>query len=543
MTIDYPAWDAIQERAKCRIWTALKDVNCLAASAPTGFGKTRLGANLIKQVEAKGYPWVWYTHRKTLTIQTMRSFKEQGLDFGVRASGQSDLMDINKPGQIAMIQSERAATKSGKRELHDAKFVVIDESHANKTGYAEELIRHHLAAGAKVLQLSATPVGQGHISERLVELASLSEMREIGALLPAECFSPSEFDMKHVKKIATGEYSPSQQAKAVMQQQVVGDIGKHYFNLNPEQVPTIGFGPDVKSSIGLCDYFNDMGVKSAHIDGDNVYLGEHDLDGPIIHKSSQKMRDYAFDAVRCGDIKVIWNRFVMREGVDIPELGCAIFACAFGSPETWVQAVGRVLRFDPTHPDRKHVIVIDHGGNCRRVGLGSPNEDRLWSLEDTNKSIVDEAKKDREDGNNDSSVRCPNCFREIERIKWVLAGNSCPVCHHTFKQTFRVIPQTDGTLKKVPQGRDKKLQTHSWQKVWDNLYYRSMRSVGYNFHYMAHLFEMQCTGYRIDRIKGRVISKDTGEQWRLGNCPYDPDEWGRSCKEVPRQHLQWSERF
>jgi len=546
MAIDFQAWDAIQLRAKSRIWRGLGEVDCLAAAAPTGFGKTRLGANLIKEVQAKGYKWVWYTHRKTLTTQTLRSFQEQGLDFGVRASGLPDLEDVTKLGQIAMIQSERAATKSGKRQLHDAKFVVIDESHANKTGFAEELIRQHLANGAKVLQLSATPVGQGHISQKLVELATLSEMRKIGALLPAECFSPTEFDMKDIKKIPTGDYSPTAQARIVMQQQVVGDIIKHYYQLNPKQYPTIGFGPDVKSSIGLCDKFNLQGIKAAHVDGQDVYLGEHNADGtPVIYKSSQKMRDYVFDAVKAGDIKIIWNRFVMREGVDIPSLGCAIFACAFGAPETWVQAVGRILRADPDNPELGKVIVIDHGGNCHRAGLGSPNADREWELHATNKSIVEEAKKERKDGKAESSVRCPNCFREIDRIRWASAGNSCPVCHHQFRSATRMVHQTDGKLKKLAQPKDRKLQSHSVQKEWDAVYFPSMarRSRGSNFDRIADIVEMKCTNYRIDREKGRIVDKLTGESRRLGNCPMDKSYWKRSCKEVPRTELRYPEKF
>jgi superfamily II DNA or RNA helicase len=329
MPTDFVAWDKIQQDAKDLIRSSFREVDCLVAAAPTGFGKTRLGANLIKGAVAHGTKWVWSTHRKTLTTQTLRSFQEQGLDFGVRASGLADLADITKPGQIAMLQSERAAVKAGKRQLHDAKLVIVDEAHANKTGYSEEVIRHHLDAGAKVLLLSATPVGLGHLGQKLINLAYLSDMRKIGALLPAESFSPPEFELKHVKKIASGDYSPLQQSRMVMRQQVVGDIYKHYLNLNSHQVPTIGFGPDVKSSMYLCDEFNRRGIKAAHIDGQDVYLGEHDLHGePIIYKSSQKMRDYVFSEVEAGRIKIIWNRFVMREGVDIPCLGHAIFACS-----------------------------------------------------------------------------------------------------------------------------------------------------------------------------------------------------------------------
>ena len=469
MFVDTAAWDAIQQRARSRIWDGFKEVKCLAAVAPTGFGKTRLGSMLIKDVQAKGYPWVWYTHRKTLTTQTMRSFQDQGLDFGVRASGLPEYEDITKPGQVAMLQSERSAIKSGKRKLHDARFVIVDESHANKNGWAEEAIRHHLNNGDRVLQLSATPVGQGHISEKLIELASMSEMLDIGALLKAECWSPSELDMKHIRKIASGEYSPGDQANMVMQQQVVGDIIKWYHNLNPDQVPTLGFGPDVKSSMWLCDYFNDHGIKSAHIDGEKIYLGEHDLWGnPVVEKSNQRLRDQLIDRVSTGEIKVLWNRFVMREGVDIPALGHAIFACAFGQPETWIQAVGRVLRADLTNPAMSSVRIQDHGGNLHRAGLGHPNDDRLWSLHDTNKSIVEASKKARENGEEDASVRCPSCAREVTKELWKASGYACPHCGESFRKDTRQVIQTDGTLRLV-ESKDKAAKCQTFQQTWEEI--------------------------------------------------------------------------
>ena len=465
---DFEAWNAIQEHARTRIWDGFRDVKCLAAVAPTGFGKTRLGSMLIKDVQRKGYPWVWYTHRKTLTTQTMRSFQDQGLDFGVRASGLPDFEDVTKPGQIAMLQSERAAIKSGKRQLHDARFVIVDESHANATGYADEVIGHHLQQGANVLLMTATPVSLSR-AEKLTTLASVSEMRNIGALLPARCYSPSEVSMKDVRKIASGEFSPSAQAKKFMNQQVVGDIFRHYRKLNPNEVPTIGFAPDVKSSMWLCDYFNDHGVKSAHIDGEDVYLGEHDIDGnPVVYKSSQEMRDRVFDALRTGEIKVVFNRFLFREGVDIPELGHAIFACAFGSPATWIQACGRVLR---AHSLLSHVTIQDHGGNCRRPGLGSPNADRDWSLSDTNKSIVDLARKQRSKTGEDTSVRCPYCHLEIARGKWIAAGNQCPICHRKFRQASRIIFQTDGELKLVKESKPQKGPSDP-QKLWTKTLYQ-----------------------------------------------------------------------
>jgi DNA repair protein RadD len=544
---DYVAWDKIQQRAKSRIWAGFRDVDVLAATAPTGFGKTRLGAMLIRDIEAKGYSWVWYTHRKTLTAQTSASFTTQGLDFGVRASGRKAELELGNCGQIAMLQSERAAVKSGSRDLHQAKFVIVDEAHANANGYAETVIRHHVEDGAKVLLLTATPIGLGHVAQKLVTLATLSEMRDIGALLPAICYSPSEVSMKDVQKISSGDFSPTQQAKRFMQQQVVGDVITHFQNLNGQRLPSLGFAPCVKSSMWFVDEFIKRGIPAAHIDGEDVYLGERNWDGTQkVYPSSQKMREVVFEQLRSGEVAIIWNRFVMREGIDIPQLGHVVFACAFGAPETWIQACGRVLRADPDKPELKTVKIQDHGANCHRAGLGSPNQDREWVLDCTNKSIADHHKAERKEGNEEASVRCPGCFMEIARQTWISNGCSCPKCGASFQAEVRKVFQTDGKLVQVRQKSEKKKnQTHAFQKEWTKLYFqmKSPRARGSTFNYLTHVFETNCPAFKVNKKTGRVRNIDTGETFKLGFCPTHESDWDCSVKIVPNNRLQWPEKF
>ena len=485
-----PAWDAIQERARQDIKKAFKDVRCLAACAPTGFGKTRLGANLIHDAVAKGNSWLWYTHRRTLTAQTIQSFKDQGLDFGVRASGMGELMNVTKPGQIAMLQSERAAIKARKRGLHKAKFVILDEAHANATGFAEKVIKQHIDDGAYVLLLTATPVNLGNIADKLIVLATLAELRSVGALVPAICYAPSEVDMKDVRKVASGDFSPTQQAPRFMRQQVVGNIITHFFNLNPEGKPSLGFAPCVKSSMWFVDQFKAAGISAAHIDGQDVYLGEHDLNGePIVYRSSQKMRQQVFAMLRSGEVKIIWSRFCLREGVDLPEIAHLVMATAFGTPESWIQACGRGLR---AHPSLSSVTCQDHGGNLHRPGLGSPNMDRDWTLETTNKSMIAESKKEQQQTDEPASVSCPSCCLEISRIKWRDAGSECPECGYSFSKTFRMVFQTSGKLQKVPDkkpGKKSKLP-EDLQKAWIQCL-NSFASSGKRYNQMSAYFQSQ----------------------------------------------------
>ena len=91
-----------------------------------------------------------------------------------------------------------------------------------------------------------------------------------------------------------------------------------------------------------------------------------------------------------GGVKITWNRFVMREGIDWPFLYHGILALTFGSLTACLQAGGRLLRqyFIDGLPQLDHVILQDHGGNYWRHD--SLNCDREWSLEKTERQMREE---------------------------------------------------------------------------------------------------------------------------------------------------------
>ena len=88
------------------------------------------------------------------------------------------------------------------------------------------------------------------------------------------------------------------------------------------------------------------------------------------YASDPLKRAEVIDKLRAGDIKVICNRYVMREGIDIPELYHIILATPIGSLSSYVQVVGRALR---NHPSLDKVIVQDHAGNFWRHGSANAN--------------------------------------------------------------------------------------------------------------------------------------------------------------------------
>jgi superfamily II DNA or RNA helicase len=541
-------WDVLQHRAIARITDALKSSDKVVAVAPTGFGKTKLSRMLIQSLPG---PKAFYTHRKNLFDQTHNSFLKDGISHGCRASDYRDYYFPDRETQLCMLPSERVKVmEKQQRQLHNARWVFVDEAHANTDDFTRWAIEQHVAQGAKVIGLTATPVGLGGMYDSLVELARLSELRKAKGVLMAEVYAPDEVDLSDVTKVSVdGEFSQAQLGRRFAVQQVVGRVYEWWLKVNPNQLPALGFAPGVEESRWFCDEFMRRGVPAAHIDGEAIYLGEKRADGSrVLLPSTQKNRDMLRDMSKSGEVKVVWNRYVMRVGVDWPHLGHLIFATAFATEEAWVQSCGRGLRADPDNPSLTRVLVTDHGGNVWRPGLGSPNADRVWTLNDTNSSRAKAAKQDIVEGDAQEPVNCPTCRRPIDWKVWKSRGERCPFCGEGFNKSMRWVQQTNGNLKPVSGAvTPKRTSLHKALSLIDSLFYgakNGKKSRGLTFKQIQGLFHGQLGHlYRIEpdpKTRVTVVrDRETGETAMVRNMPHsDSGYMNYEVRATPQEHLQ-----
>lgn len=540
--MSHSSWDRLQQQGIAKLKQHLQQYDSVCGVAPTGFGKTRVSQLLIHEWQSAGVPWVFYTHRKTLFKQTHEAFLKHGIVHGCRAAGYSHLEAPGSLGQLAMIPSEQAALRSGKRQLHMAARVIIDEWHCSKNGFAEEVCRYHLANGAKVVGFTATPIGLGHIAQSLCIMANNSELRAVGGIVPCITYAPDEVDMSDVKRMsATGEFNQAEMGKRFAIQQVVDSVIDRWKALNPNGAPTLLFAPGVKESIWFADQFLQNGIPAAHIDGENVYLGERDSQGNhVIHKSVQSVRDQLADMSKSGKVQVVCNRFVMREGVDWPWLEHGIWACALGTEEGWVQSGGRILR---AAPGLKQVVIQDHGGNFHRHG--SLNADRVWKLGDTRQSREKADRHAKESGQKDQGMVCPSCRRVCTTPQWQIK-KCCPFCGFKFQASVRMVIQTGGKLKRMHGNPVKVKRVYAEaQKAWDSVYYpakNSKRQRASTFRQAVARFHREFPRYKID-VTGSVttiVDSYTGKVAPLHNVPSPKDvtAWGKQVREVSNRDLQ-----
>lgn len=403
----------------------------ICITCPTGGGKTRILAEHMTQGR---YQSSVYVYRRMLLSQLSDVLSSQGVVHGLRAAGEPER--LLEPIQLCSTQTEVSRVLNGDRDIHPADKVYIDEAHQQSADTMQGLCAEHEAANPDVIRigLTATPLGIDHFYDTLIVAGRNSELRDCGALLLAHHFGPDEPDTKWIGTVTTdgGECGIKQQKRLAYAKRVFGSIIEHYEEYNPEYRPAICFAPDVKSSIWLAEEFTHNGIRAAHIDGENIWL-DGGLEG-----NTPEVREHIAVEHRRGNIRVVCNRFVLREGIDWPWVYHGIFATVFGSLTSYIQAGGRLLR---NHESMDHVVIQDHGGNWWRHG--SLNADREWHLAH-NDRIASGLRADRiRNGEEREPIQCPKCH--AVRMK----GPKCWECGFQYTSKSRKVLQKDGTLREM----------------------------------------------------------------------------------------------
>lgn len=452
--------------------------------APPGAGKSRAMIELTKHELSAGGRVIIYVHRTMLREQMFRVFQSAGVPCAELAAGCP--VDLSQPVQIASIQSVHSwCIKSSKMELPDATLVMKDEAHQQASDRSREvvfgsikkngaIVKGHSQLGADVLGMTATPLFRAGLYQKLIPFGTCSELRAEQMHLPVKVVSGDEIDTTGLKANAQNEYSEGEIEKR--SPMIFGSAYDEWQRWNPDAYPAILFGPSVAGASWFANEWAKKGVMSAFIGGEEILLPERTSRGEVIlkaHPSSREGRDEVLARSESGEIPIIMNRFVLREAIDMPWLYHAIFATVMGSLTTYLQSAGRIQRY---HPRYTYKLLQDHGGGFWRHG--SPNEDREWTLGDTNVSVAKQREIDVGADEKMEPIRCEECGA-------VRAGGSdrCWNCQRVSRVSVRMVRQLDGKLKemkgKVYKPRSKssgKSAGDLWRTVWFSCAYQD-RSV------------------------------------------------------------------
>ena len=493
-----------------------RGVHRICLTSPTGGGKTWMICELARWYLDRAQLVSVYTNRRLLIDQLERSMQAAGLYAGIRAANRT--AELEEPLQISSVQTEHArCMKRDRWELHKASLVVIDEAHLFTNKMAVEIIDKHIELGAVVVGVTATPLDLGGIYDELVIAGTNSDLRACGAIVPALMYGPDEPDLRHIGKVNLGEdLTEKQNVKAIMTHGVFGRVFDNWKRLNPTGAPTILFAPGVPESVWFAEQFHAQGVPSAHIDGEEVWVNG------ALKRSEPGIRAHILEKSKAGELRVLCNRFVLREGIDCPWLKHGILATVFGSLQSYLQSGGRLLR---ASTGKQTVTIQDHGGNWHRHG--SLNADWNWELGDTSRGVsggreerLRAAPGDGGNGAPREPIRCPQCHLIL--ASWICKCGF--VIDHRKKS--RPVIQADGTLIEmrgnifVPRKTCMKADT---AKLWSKAFFAARNSkTGQTFAQALGYFCYQHGYYPPPDLRG---------------MPKDPGDLCRAVKDVPNDRL------
>lgn len=378
--------------------------------APTGSGKTVIGAHVIERAADKGSRILFLAHRRELVHQCADKLMKFGCDHGIIMAG--EFLQYEYEVQVASIDTLRVrALKSDRIPLPKADIIFIDEAHRSLAPTYRKLIDEY--PDAVVIGMTATPVrsdgkGLGHIYEHMVECPSVAELTEMEHLVPVRYWAPTIPDLTGVK-VRGGDYAEKDLQEALDKRHLVGDIYTNWARIAPND-KTIIFASGVQHSMHIAEEFRRHGVRAAHIDGD----------------TDRGERDRMLEDLRRGEIQVISNCMVLTEGFDEPALTTNILARPTKNVGLYLQMAGRTLR---PSADKSHSKLIDHSGNIYEHGFVTDQRD--WALTE-GKALNDNKQHEvrlseqriitcRECGHTyEGEPVCPECgYRPVRRGKWL----------------------------------------------------------------------------------------------------------------------------
>lgn len=410
-----------QEQAINKMDTLLADaVRAVLIVAPTGAGKTVIGAEIIRRNAGKKI--LFMAPRRELIHQTCKKLDDVGVRYGVILAGDG------RQDQYAHVQVASADTLISRalrrQKLRGLSFdiVLIDEAHVGLTDTRQRLL--DLWPEAKIIGLTATPCRSdgkalGRVYEEIVEVTTVAELVEQGFLVPARYFSVSEPDLKRVRTTA-GDYNQFDLDEVMNKPKLVGDIVSHWLEHASDR-RTVVFATSIAHSAALAAEFVANGVSAEHVDAN----------------TPQPLREAMFKRFSNGETQVLCNCTLASIGFDLPDLDCVVFARPTKSLGLYIQMLGRGLR---PAPGKKDCLVLDHAGNVHRHGFAT--DQRYWTLhgkyaEDLEKKAR-EKKKREEKG--EVAITCKQCKCVYE------GGAVCPSCGWSPPPKARPISTQDGRL-------------------------------------------------------------------------------------------------
>jgi superfamily II DNA or RNA helicase len=338
---------------------------------PTGTGKTRTFAELVRRCVEGGKRALVLAHRSELLDQAQRALASCGVraavEQGARRAGSA-------PVVVASVQTLHAK-RLAMFEPSTFGLVVVDEAHHATAASYRGVLAHF--AGAKLLGVTATPDRGDGVGLRAV-FDSVAYRYELRAAIAEKHLAPLR-----ARRITVGgiDLRAVRAHHGDLDQRDLAAVMRNERALHGIVVPlleqasdrrTIVFGVDVAHAHDLADLINryDPGAARA-VDG---RMDDHD-------------RRALLAGFARGEFRILCNCALLTEGFDEPSIACVAIARPTKSRGLYSQMIGRGTRLAPGKAD---CLLLDFVGQAGKHRLTGPADCLAGAdLDDAMREVVD----------------------------------------------------------------------------------------------------------------------------------------------------------
>jgi len=351
--------------------------------APTGGGKTYIGAKLMERVQAKGRRGLFGCDRLILVNQTSETFERYGLWSHGIIQANNPRLDLSRPLQIASLQTLKSRGWPAGLDL-----IIVDECHTMHKTWVDYVTSDDFKG--RVIGLSATPFskGLGKIFTNLVNAATMHELTELGVLVPMRIFSCRKPDMAGAETRG-GEWT--EKAAEERELVIIGDVVTEWTR-HANGLKTIIFGATILHCEELCKQFIACGIQAAVFTANTT--------------DEERKKLLAEYRRHDTELRILISVEALAKGFDVPDVQC-ICDCRplRKSLSTAIQMWGRGLRSSP-ETGKTECLLLDFSGNIIRFAYDF-SQIYFYGLDtlDDGEKLDKKVRKDEEH----EARACPKC--------------------------------------------------------------------------------------------------------------------------------------
>lgn len=356
--------------SKQEIYEAWAVIRSVLFQMPTGTGKTRIFASIIKDirdvsVQKRVIPQpriLILVHRTELINQIYDTLLHKyHIICGIIKSGFQETPEAMV--QIASVQSLSRRLSRWK----DVPFgyIVIDEAHHALAKTYLSICK--LYPGAKILGVTATPCRLNResfrkIFDKLIVSKSVQQFIDDGYLSPFRYYSIKpdndlQYDIDSINVFgANGDYAEQELMKVCDKTKIRARLIKSYKDYALGKKGIV-YSINKTHNKHIASQYEEIGVRVATIDAD----------------TPESERKKIVNDFRAGRVDIICNVNIFSEGFDCPDVDFVQLARPTMSLSLYLQQVGRALR---KSEGKDCALILDNVGSYNKFGL--PTKPRNW---------------------------------------------------------------------------------------------------------------------------------------------------------------------